>query len=983
MLGYARFGLAMTAVADQLVGRSAELGAIDQALADLERRSFAALEVRGEPGIGKTRLLAELGERADEAGHIVLSGSATELEGEVPFWVLLDALDEYLQSLEPRRLRSLEDDTLADLAQVFPSIPRPENGGSAPGDARFRIHRAVRLLLEALSATKPLVLILDDLHWADPASVEALGSLLRRPPGAQVLVGMAMRPRQVPEALAGTLEQAHSAGTVTRLELGALSPGEARELLGTDLPDAAADALYADSWGNPFYLQQLARSPDGAGHGTPGAAGVSLAGVEVPQAVATALTAELATLGDGDRRVLEGAAVAGDPFEPELAAAAAGVDETTAITALDELLRRDLVRQTEVPRRFRFRHPLVRGAVYEAAPGGWLLAAHERTSAALALRGSTATARAHHVERSARVGDMEGVAVLRDAGREALSRAPVSAGRLFAAALRLMPSTAPIAERVELLESLAGAHATAGHFRDAYDAMRESLELRADEPLPNRLSSIAALAFIENLLGRHGEAHDRLMAALEEVPDRTSEEGVAVMIEISIDAFFRTDYATMRQFAHDAREAARGLGDRVLMSTPAGVLAFADTLDGAVKDSQASIAEAAALVDSLSDDELVRARRGVNNLASAEVYSERYADAERHAERSLAVALATGQAQFIPVLFWTGMVRAARGRLAEAAELHETAAEIARVTGHAQGLAWNLCGRSITATAAGDIEKALSAAEDAVAAVAGEAESFPVKWARVGHAVALAEAGEFARAREVLLAAAGGEELQHMPAGWRPALYEVLARSALECGDAEQADRAVARAEAMASAMAPLKLPRAWADRTAASMALRRGDAKGAADRALAAADAMAEVGAVIEEARARVIAGRALAEAGDRDRAVEELEAAARIFDACGAVARRDAADRDLGKLGRRVHRRTRRGKADGTGLELLTDRELEVARLVVDRKTNAQIAAELFLSPKTVETHIRHLFQKLEVSSRVEVARAVERAERDAHAK
>ena len=80
-----------------------------------------------------------------------------------------------------------------------------------------------------------------------------------------------------------------------------------------------------------------------------------------------------------------------------------------------------------------------------------------------------------------------------------------------------------------------------------------------------------------------------------------------------------------------------------------------------------------------------------------------------------------------------------------------------------------------------------------------------------------------------------------------------------------------------------------------------------------------------------------------------------------------------------KRVHRRTRRGKAGGTGVEALTERELEVARLIVDRRTNAQIAAELFLSPKTVETHVRHLFQKLEVSSRVEVARVVERAERE----
>ena len=125
--------------------------------------------------------------------------------------------------------------------------------------------------------------------------------------------------------------------------------------------------------------------------------------------------------------------------------------------------------------------------------------------------------------------------------------------------------------------------------------------------------------------------------------------------------------------------------------------------------------------------------------------------------------------------------------------------------------------------------------------------------------------------------------------------------------------------------------------------------------------------------------AGPSYGGAAEKDDAAAEFTAAGAIFERCGALPRRDAADRELGKLGKRVHRRTKRGKADGTGIELLTERELEVARLVVDRKTNAQIAAELFLSPKTVETHIRHLFQKLEVSSRVEVARVVERAERE----
>jgi DNA-binding NarL/FixJ family response regulator len=112
----------------------------------------------------------------------------------------------------------------------------------------------------------------------------------------------------------------------------------------------------------------------------------------------------------------------------------------------------------------------------------------------------------------------------------------------------------------------------------------------------------------------------------------------------------------------------------------------------------------------------------------------------------------------------------------------------------------------------------------------------------------------------------------------------------------------------------------------------------------------------------------------------VTELQRAAAQLDACGARHYRDEAERELGKLGHRVHRRTRPGKPGAAGIESLTERELQVARLVVDRKTNPQIAAELFLSQKTVETHLRNIFRKVEVSSRVGLARAIERAGRTA---
>jgi predicted ATPase len=395
--------------------------------------------------------------------------------------VFVDALDEYVQGLEPRRLDSVDEDALAELAHVLPSLSARARGTVRRGRTSAIARIAPFASCWKLAATKPLVLLLDDLHWADSGSIELLGSLLRRPPTASVLIALALRPRQLPARLSRALERADRAGVLTRLELGPLTADEARELLSAEV----SGAVYRDSGGNPFYLQQLARSPRGPAEELP-VAGVALAGVEVPQAVAAALSEELSLLPDGTRRVLEGAAVAGDPFELELAAAAAELSEATSMAALDELLQRDLVRQTDVPRRFRFRHPLVRRAVYEAAPGGWRLGAHERSAEALADRGAPAVERAHHVERSARHGDLTAVGVLREAGETAASRAPANAAGLFAAALRLLPSATPAADRVELLSALAGAHSAAGQFHDAYSAMVESLELLPDDALALR-----------------------------------------------------------------------------------------------------------------------------------------------------------------------------------------------------------------------------------------------------------------------------------------------------------------------------------------------------------------------------------------------------------------------------------------------------------------------------------------------------------------
>ena len=966
----------MGQLAEHVVGRDEELRSFDQVLGDVAQGRPAAIQLVGEPGIGKTRLLAQLAARANERGHVVLSGCAAEFERDLPFWVFVDALDEYVQGLDPRLLGALDEAVRTELASVLPSLSAPGDGTAAPHDERYRAHRAIRQLLEHLATFKPLVLVLDDLHWADPASAELLGALLRRPPDAAVLIALAVRPRQVPERLAAALERAHREETVVRLELTALSRGEADELLNESVVETAAAALYEDSGGNPFYLEQLARSVSRATEaGSPVPAHAAV--IEVPQRVAAALAEELALLSSRPRRLLEGAAVAGDPFALELAAAAAAVPDAGSAEALDELLRLGLVRPTDVPRRFRFRHPLVRRAVYEATPGGWRLEAHERTAEVLEARGASLAARAHHVERSARHGDLAAVAILREAGEAAARRAPETAAIWFGDALRLLPDAASADERVELLLARAGSLAASGHFLDSHSALLESIGLVPDESVA-RVRLMTACAGVEHLLGRHDDARDRLGRALEDLENPASADAVALMIELSVDGFYRMEYDAMREWAQRALLAARPLGDKALTAAAVATLAYACVLGGAITEAEGHRAEAAALVDTLPDSELALRLDAAVNLAAAELDLERLTEAGAHAERAMAVARATGQNDFVPVLVYClGWVTRLGGRLADSAELFDGAVEGARLSGNTQSLAGNLLNRSLSALAEGDIQMALITAEESVDLARRLDQGLASASAGLALAAALLETGDPARAVEALVGPAGGDELSRVPRAWAASWLELLTRCWLALGRSDLADLAAARADAAATAVG-LRMARSKADRATAAVALDAGDPDLAAERALASAAAADDVGIPVEAALSRTLAGHALAQAGQPERAVAELQRAAAELHACGALRYRDAAEHELRRLGERIHRRTRPGKTDRVGVESLTERELEVARLVVDRRTNTEIATTLFLSPKTVESHMHNMFQKLDVSSRVEVARAVERAGR-----
>jgi ATP/maltotriose-dependent transcriptional regulator MalT len=968
----------VTLLTGHFVGRAGELASLERILDVLDRGCPGAIEVAGEPGIGKTRLLREVAARAGARGHLVLSGAASEFEHDLPFSVFVDALDEYVAGLEPGRLAVLDGAVQAELVHVFPSLSALAGGQPvSPQHERYRSHRAVSELLKQLAAPAPLVLVLDDVHWADAASAELLGALLRRPPAAAVLMAVAVRPRQLPERLSAALERAHRAAELTRIELGALTPVEARELLGETVDAGEAAVLYEESGGNPFYLEQLARSLEHTGAVTP-VSEISLTGTGVPRAVAAALSEELALLSQNTRLVLEGAAVAGDPFEPELAAAAAATSETMALDAVDELLQLDLIHPTDVPRRLRFRHPLVRRAVYDAAPGGWRLGAHERCAEALAARSAAPTARAHHIERSAREGDLTAVAVLREAGEAAARLAPASAARWFAAALRLLPETAPCEERVTLLLARARALTATGQFAASHAALLEGITLISDESIALRTTLTTACARAEHRIGQYEQARGRLVNQLGCLPEPTSAEAVDLLIELALNEFYRSKYNSMCGWARRAVSAARALADPPLTAAALAMPALACAMTGAGGPAQSCRVGAASLVDGLSDSELSRRLDAAAWLAAAELYLDRYAEADTHASRALALARATGQGELFLVLYQIlGRAWYVRGKLDQATELLDGAIEAARLLGQTQALSGHLFNRSVVAVAAGDLDTALATAQESVDLARDLGEGFVPAWAAVRLAGVLLETGQPGSAAELLLTRAGGEQQTLIPGSWRAYCLELLTRCWLALDRLAEAERAAACAQATAAAV-QLPLAAAWADRAAAAVALHAGQPACAAERALASASAADQAGAPIEAALSRIAAGRALGRAGQAERAVTELQRAAAQLDASGARHYRDEAERELGKLGHRIHRRTRPGKPGAVGIEALTGRELQVARLVADRKTNPQIAAELVLSQKTVETHLRNIFHKVDVSSRVGLAHAIERADR-----
>ena len=424
--GFTHNGGMGLATGGPLVGRAHERDELTSALARSRERSGAIVLIEGEPGIGKSRLLLELTQIAASEHCVVLAARASEFERDLPYALWSDAIDGHLRELGERQVRLLGIADPHALAAITPALEGERDG--APVADRHRTHRALRDLLERMASARPMVVCLDDVHWADVASVDALSALVRRPPAAQVLVALAAREAQLPSSLARAVAAAMVEDRAARIGLSPISRDEAEQLVGMDVA-----TIYPLSGGNPFYLQQLARVPAHPAAARPRGMG------PVPVAVAASLSSELGELSWPTRLLIQAASVLGDPFEPDLAAEVAELDESAGLQALDDLLARTLVRHAGAPRRFAFRHPLVRHAVYEGSAGGWRLGAHARAAKALERRGAGVVVRAHHVEHAANAVDETAIGLLTEAARALHAPAPASAAGYYRAVLRLLP----------------------------------------------------------------------------------------------------------------------------------------------------------------------------------------------------------------------------------------------------------------------------------------------------------------------------------------------------------------------------------------------------------------------------------------------------------------------------------------------------------------------------------------------------------------
>jgi tetratricopeptide (TPR) repeat protein len=875
------------------------LTVLDDAIEDALAGAPAVVEMVGEPGIGKTRLLGELGERARQRGFVSLAGRSVEFD-QAPYGAFVDALDDHLGNVDFLRLRhdASPPGAFALLSTVFPALC--DRFPTRPGPVtveRYWFHRAVRTLLGTLSADGGLVLSLDDLQWTDDGTAELIDHLVRHPPTTPLLLALAYRPRQAPPRLAAALARAGTEGRVARIELGPLSPAEGAELCGARTGHWRFQRLYEASGGNPFYLEALARS---AGNESPSAVPVDSVPVadDLPQSVRAALLEELGGLSATATVCAQAAAVLGDSFEAEMVAVVARTGEAQALAALDEAAERDLVRQIGSTRQFQFRHPLVRAAVYQGAGAGWRIEAHTRAADGLALHGAPLTAQASHLQRSARAGDEHAVDVLAGAARQVMTIAPATAAHWTQEALRLLGDQSRL--RPELWLQQANALGMAGRLLESRDLLRTAASLLPAEARAQRARLSVSRATMEWKLGRYKEATSLLLRELADHDGRPESETAALQMGVATVALRTADFPAAIDWGERALRSAEAVGDPLQITAVRGLLALAHTLAGGSVRSTDYLDLVLEVVDETDDRKLGGQIDTLVAIGWTEMFLGHYDAALRHLGQGLDLSRCTGQSLMLADLFAaSAYVLMWLGHLDEAVTYADDALEAASLVGSNEPRSLAEAVNAAVLMWRGDFAGAVKICEESLSQAGPEPTRHrSVILGMLGNALLLS--GDPAGCVGRVIEAGGGPEMLAFEAPLRPLWLRLLTGAELARGDVAAAEMWAGRA---ASAVSPDRPPGqlGFALLARAEVHLAREDAA-AVVAACEAAAAFFAARMPLYEATARLTAGIALSVVDRRPEGLAQLERAKALFASCGATALSALADQEHDRIAART---------------------------------------------------------------------------------
>lgn len=948
------------------IGRERELELFGRALVQLDCGHVQMMYVTGEPGIGKTRLLAQFAESARNRERLVLVGRACE-SGRPALGSLTTALDGHIAHL-PADVKPLgaQSNRLQLLSAVFPAL-----SSSASPSARVernQLRDAMLELLESL-AEAGLVLLLDDMHWADEDTLAVLEQLLDCP-GVPAILVLAYRKRQVSPALRALIAAAARRSADGQIELGPLSKGEAHLLLGAHGSDAWHHAVYERSGGNPLYLKALAHST------LPRGPSGELTVNGLPPAVEAALLLELDRLTPEVELVAHAAAIFVEPFDAALVAEICDLSEAKVFAAIDEMFDHDLVRPvTAATPRFEFRHLVVRQVFYQSSHPRWRFAAHARAARALARRGVPVTTQAYHVARAALHDHDAAVTLLNEAATALRFQAPATAAEWLETALNLLRREEQGFERAKLMLHLAVNLGAAGNLKKCRDILHDMLHLLPLDQVRLRAEAVAWCALVDRYLCLPAEGHALLTKELPRLSSQDSLEAAELMFQLACIELIDGSVAECSRLAAHIVVIASELNDQPLECAGYGLAAVSEFLEQNVPLATTHLSKATHILDGLLDSELVQWLEVTVWVGWSALFLDQPDEALRHLDRGLALARARGQHIVVPgLLIGRAVALRAGGRLDEAGHCAEEAAELAELIGCGEQYAAALAVKCLTLTAAGRLDEALHIGGLAVGhRTVGR--SGRISWLAALPARALAEARLAAGDHDgciALAATVGGKSMLGADPWSQIAWYEMLTRAAVQgrCLDAaaEWADRAGVMARFLG-----LPGPTGLAKLAEAHLALVSASVQ-AVEPAMAAASALSTASLTIDVLRARLAIGRALASNGQVDDAAAEMIAIESAAKACGAFHLADLAVTERDRLAPKLSRVG--AKEHDARIAALTPRQKQIAAMVADGLTNRQIARNLCVTEKTVEMHLSKIFTKLEVSTRTAVASVIIRS-------